>query len=179
MGTAGRIDEPRLGRRRRRELARRRRDEARDREDRRDREAQHREDASARFEFMDHVESVRREARRVLPALYTRRMTDAPRLAKLMKLLDAEPDDAFCLYAIAQEHARLGDASEAIAWFDRTIAADPSHAYARFHKAKVLESEGRVPEAIETLREGLAAAEASRDGKAASEIAGALASLGS
>ncbi|MFZ9690644.1 MAG: tetratricopeptide repeat protein [Phycisphaerales bacterium] len=105
---------------------------------------------------------------------------DAPsRLSKLMKMVDADPGDAFCLYAIAQEHARLGDSGEAIAWFDRTIATDPSHAYARFHKARVLEGLGRIPEAIECLREGLAAAEASRDGKAASELAGALASLAS
>lgn len=103
---------------------------------------------------------------------------DAPsRLAKLLKMLDADPADAFCLYAIAQEHARLGDADEAIRWYDRTIDADPSHAYARFHKARVLEGLGRLPEAIECLREGLAAAEAARDGKAASELAGALASL--
>lgn len=104
-------------------------------------------------------------------------MADSPRLAKLLKLLAAEPGDAFCLYAIAQEHARLGDAAAALDFFDRTIASDPSHAYARFHKAKVLESAGRVPEAIAVLREGLAAAEAARDAKAASELAGALASL--
>lgn len=104
-------------------------------------------------------------------------MDPSPRLSKLMKLLDAEPDDAFCLYAIAQEHARLGAPAQAIAWFDRTIAADPSHAYARFHKAKVLEAGGRLTEAIEVLREGLAAAESAGDAKATSEIAGALASL--
>jgi tetratricopeptide (TPR) repeat protein len=104
-------------------------------------------------------------------------MEASSRLDKLRKMLVAEPGDAFCLYAIAQEHARLGDANEAIAWFDRTIAVDPTHAYARFHKAKVLEGLGRIPEAIECLREGLAAAESARDGKAASELAGALASL--
>lgn len=104
-------------------------------------------------------------------------MENSPRLQKLERLLAAEPNDPFCLYAMGQEFASLGQPESAIAWFDRAIAADPDHAYARFHKARALESLGRLAEAKASLREGLAAAERTRDGKARSELASALDSL--
>ena len=104
-------------------------------------------------------------------------MQDSPRLLKLRAMLDAEPGDSFCLYAIAQECTRLDRHAEAIDWFDRTIAADPRHAYARFHKARLLERLGRAADARRELELGLAAAMASGDEKAANEIAGALAAM--
>lgn len=96
------------------------------------------------------------------------------RLATLMRMHDAEPDDAFCLYGIAQEHLKRGANAEAIAWFDRTIAADPDHAYAHYHKAKALEDADRIDDAIETLRAGLDVAKRTGDGKAVNELALAL-----
>ena len=99
------------------------------------------------------------------------------RLAVLLAMLEKEPGDAFCLYGIAQEHAARGAHAEAIAWFDRTIAAEPTHGYAFFHKAKVLEEARRVPEAVAALRAGLARARTVGDRKAASEIEGYLDAL--
>lgn len=101
-------------------------------------------------------------------------MSGTGRLDALLRMLEADPHDAFCLYGVAQEHARAGRLEEAVAWFGRTIASDPSHAYARFHQAKALEGLGRVPEALTALREGLQAARASGDGKAAGELASYL-----
>lgn len=100
------------------------------------------------------------------------------RLAALMTMLEREPNDAFCLYGVAQEHVRRGDLAQAIAWFDRTIEVDRDHAYAWFHKAKTLDAAGDRAGAASTLREGLAAAQRSGDGKAASEIGGYLEELG-
>jgi tetratricopeptide (TPR) repeat protein len=113
-----------------------------------------------------------------MAAPYTPDMPDSSRLEKLQRLLAAEPDDPFCLYGIAQEHAKAGDLERAIEWYDRTVAADPTHAYARFHKARLLEGLGRDAEAREELRTGLEAARSSGDAKAMSEIAGALEALG-
>jgi tetratricopeptide (TPR) repeat protein len=96
------------------------------------------------------------------------RMTS--RIAQLMKLLDAEPDDAFCLYSLAQEHARAGEPQEAIAFYDRTIAADPSYCYAFFHKARLQEEAGDVAGARQTLEAGLTQARAAGDAKAIAEI---------
>ncbi|MHC4834039.1 MAG: hypothetical protein ACYTFH_09165 [Planctomycetota bacterium] len=58
-------------------------------------------------------------------------------------------------------------------------STEPSgHAYARFHKARLLEGLGRVDEARAELRLGLEAARVAGDAKALSEIAGALEALG-
>jgi predicted Zn-dependent protease len=101
----------------------------------------------------------------------------ATRLEKLLALSAAEPDDAFCLYAIAQEHLRLGSPEEALRFFGRAIDADPTHAYAHFHRGRTLADLGRLAEARSQLAEGLAAANATGDGKAAGEIAALLESL--
>lgn len=113
-----------------------------------------------------------------MAAPYTAVMSTSSRLQKLQRLLAAEPNDPFCLYGIAQEHAKLGEIEPALEWYDRTVAADPGHAYARFHKARLLEGLGRIDEARTTLREGLEAARGAGDAKAMSEIAGALEALG-
>lgn len=97
-----------------------------------------------------------------------------PSIEQLTKLLEAEPNDPFLLYGVAQEHLKAGDFDQAVAWFDRTIAADPAHAYAYFHKARALEAADRTEAAVETLREGVRVARAKMDQKAISELSGYL-----
>lgn len=95
------------------------------------------------------------------------------RLEKLSKLLAADPNDAFVLYAMAQEYAGAGESAKAVEYFDRCIAADPKHAYAHYHKAKVLDDAGDRPGALAAINKGLDAAKAGGDAKAAGEL-GAL-----
>jgi len=99
---------------------------------------------------------------------------DTDRLEALMRMLEQDPNDAFCLYGVAQEHLKRGRFDDAVAWFDRAIAADPDHAYAHYHKARALEEGDRIDEAIATLRTGLEVAQRTGDGKAANELAVAL-----
>lgn len=96
------------------------------------------------------------------------------RISQLQSLLQAEPNDPFCLYGLAMEHARLGRHDEAVAWFDRTLAADPNYCYAYFHKAKSQEQAGDLPAAAATLRAGLGRSKSAGDAKAAGEIAAYL-----
>lgn len=98
----------------------------------------------------------------------------ADRIAQLKAILESEPNDPFCLYGLAMEYAKLGDMQQAIAWFDRTIAADPNDCYAYFHKARCQEQAGDAAGAIATLEAGLARAKSCGDVKAANEIAGYL-----
>lgn len=98
----------------------------------------------------------------------------SPRLDALLAMVARDPTDAFCLYGVAQECAKLGRAADALGWYDRCLAADPSYAYACFHKARALEELDRVDDAIATLRDGLARAKAAGDGHAAAEIASYL-----
>lgn len=97
-----------------------------------------------------------------------------PTIEQLTRLLEAEPNDPFLLYGIAQEHLKNGDHEAAVAWFDRTIAADPAHAYAYFHKARAQEAAGHPDQAAETVRAGIGVAKAAGDQKAWSELAGYL-----
>lgn len=96
------------------------------------------------------------------------------RLVQLLKLVEADPSDAFCLYGIAQEYARRGSVDEAVAWYDRCLAVDRDYCYAYFHKARALDDAGRTADAIAALRLGLDRARVSGDAHAASEIAGYL-----
>jgi predicted Zn-dependent protease len=67
-------------------------------------------------------------------------MTD--RLSQLRNLLDKDPHDAFCMYAMAMEYSKTSNHKEAIAWFDRTMEVDPTYCYAWYHKACTQEQSG-------------------------------------
>jgi len=98
----------------------------------------------------------------------------ADRIAQLQSILQAEPNDTFCLYGMAMELAKAGRHDEAIEYFDRTLAVDPKYCYAYFHKAKSQEEAGWKDAATETLRTGLAEARSIGDIKASSELEGYL-----
>lgn len=97
-----------------------------------------------------------------------------PSLDQLEKLLAADPDDAFVLYGLAQEHAKRGDFGRAVEFYDRCLGVDPAYCYAYFHKAKALQMQGDLAGAIATLKLGLAKAQVLGDGHAAGEISGLL-----
>ena len=96
------------------------------------------------------------------------------RIEQLTRLLAADPTDTFVLYGLAQEHAKVGKHREAVAWYDRCLAADPAYCYAYFHKARSLEALEEIPAAIETLKAGQIASSTAQDSKALSEISGYL-----
>lgn len=100
-----------------------------------------------------------------------------PSIAQLEKLLALDATDPFVLYALAQEHAKVGTPeahARAIDYYNLCIAADRGYCYAYFHKAKSLEAIGQLDGAIQTLRTGLAAATVAGDAKAQSELSGYL-----
>ena len=100
-----------------------------------------------------------------------------PSLEQLEKLLAADPNDAFVLYGLAQEHARSGNFAKAVGFYDRCLAADPAYCYAYYHKAKAQEAMGREADAVESLRAGAAAARQAQDDHAFSEISAYLGAL--
>jgi tetratricopeptide (TPR) repeat protein len=93
-----------------------------------------------------------------------------PRIEDLERLLQADPNDAFTLYAIANEHAKAGRTDDSCAFYDRCLAADPTYCYAYYHKAKALQAGGRVPEAVKCVEMGLKVARKLNDFKAGSEL---------
>lgn len=97
-------------------------------------------------------------------------MTAPDRLSQLLRLLDADPEDPFCLYGIAQEHAGRGDHETAIGWYERAAAADPNDGYIHYHCARSLEALGRMDAAIAAVQAGLAAADRGGDAHARAEL---------
>src|SRR5215813_9786234 len=97
------------------------------------------------------------------------------RLAKLTRLLKADPNYPFVLYGIAQEHALAGRTAEAVTVYDRCIAADPSYSYC--HKARALGAGGQGGAALDAARAGVAAAKAAGYAKELNELSGLVYSL--
>ncbi|MDX9911898.1 MAG: hypothetical protein RBS39_08710 [Phycisphaerales bacterium] len=100
-----------------------------------------------------------------------------PSIEQLERLLKVEPNDAFVLYGLAQEHAKAGNLDRAIEYYDRCIAVDAAYCYAYYHKARVQERMGDAAGTATTLRAGLDAAKHARDQKAVSEIRQYLSTL--
>lgn len=97
-----------------------------------------------------------------------------PSIADLERLLAADPDDAFVIYGIAQEHAKAGQFGRAVEFYDRCLAVDPAYVYAYFHKARSLEALGRVEDAKATLAHGVDMARSTDDGHAMTELSAYL-----
>lgn len=97
-----------------------------------------------------------------------------PTIEQLEALLQADPNDTFVLYALAQEHAKAGSHEDSVALYDRCLRVDPDYLYAYFHKARALEALGRVRDARDALEQGVARAAKLGDAKAQSELSSYL-----
>ena len=99
------------------------------------------------------------------------------RLSELRNLLDKDPCDAFCMYAIAMEHSNTNRHEDAIAWFTHTIETDPAYCYAWYQKAKCQDALGDTEAAIKTLQDGIENATACGDTHAAQEMGDLLGNI--
>ena len=99
------------------------------------------------------------------------------RMSKLERMLEADPNDTFVLYGLAQELAKAGEHTRAIEFYDRCIGVDPHEHYAWYHKARSQEAGSDLDGARETLRAGLELAKKQGDAKAAGELAEFLDSI--
>ncbi len=95
---------------------------------------------------------------------------NSDRLQQLLKLHAADERDADLPYMVALEYAKLGQATEAIAWLDKCLSLNPHYHYAYFQKAKMLDREGESDDALAVLDVGIAMAQKAGDGKALGEM---------
>lgn len=102
-------------------------------------------------------------------------MTD--RLAKLEKLLAADPNDAELCYMIALEHTKASRHDDAVRWLQRTVEMDPKQHYAYFQMGKAYAALGQPDAARAALQRGLDRANADGNHKAAGELGDLLASM--
>ncbi len=90
-------------------------------------------------------------------------------------MLADNPGNAFARYGLAMEHVKSGHLDEAVAAFEQLLASDPSYSAAYFHGGQTLEKLGRLDDARDYYRRGLAV---TRDPHAAGELQAALDILG-
>lgn len=100
------------------------------------------------------------------------------RLAYLEQLVASGKADSFARYALALEYKGAGRVDDALAAFEALRASDPSYVAQYLMSGTMLADAGRRDEARAWLEAGLAAARAKGDAHAASELEGALSSLG-
>ncbi len=99
------------------------------------------------------------------------------RLVQLQKLAAVQPDDPLIQYGIGLELANREQWLEALAAFEQTLKIDPQYVAAWFQRARAQIKLGRKTEAVETLRTGIAHAEARGDRHSADEMRKTLEAL--
>jgi Tfp pilus assembly protein PilF len=97
------------------------------------------------------------------------------RLEILKKMLEEAPGNTFARYGLAMEYSKAGDLAAAVIEFETVIATDPKYSAAYYHGGQTLEKLGRIEDAREIYRRGLAV---TRDPHAAGELQAALDILG-
>lgn len=100
------------------------------------------------------------------------------RRVKIQQMLAREPHDAFLHFGLAMEWLKEANPAEAVASFDRAIAADVKYLAAYYHKGKTLIGLSRVDEARQTLDFGIDMAKRCGDSHAMAEMQELLASAG-
>ncbi|WP_412060678.1 tetratricopeptide repeat protein [Rubrivirga sp. IMCC45206] len=96
------------------------------------------------------------------------------RIAALEGFLATDPDDPFTRFALAQEHAKRGDADRALAFYQALVADRPDYVGTYFHLGALYRALGRDADALDTYRAGIGAATSAGDLHARAELQSAL-----
>jgi tetratricopeptide (TPR) repeat protein len=97
------------------------------------------------------------------------------RIEILEQLLIQNPANVFVRYGLAMEHVKAGDFPRAVGEFEAILTTDPAYGAAYFHGGQTLEKLGRLDDARDYYRRGIAAVS---DAHARSELQAALDILG-
>lgn len=92
------------------------------------------------------------------------------RLDQLHRLLADEPEDKLLHYAIAMEHKRNGDMTEAVRMLEALIREDPKYIPPYYQLALILAELDRTEDALEVCRAGALQCLVTGDRKARKEL---------
>lgn len=96
------------------------------------------------------------------------------RLAALHQFLQDDPADPFTRFALAQEHAKRGEAAEALDYYEGLVRDRPDYVGTYYHLGGLYRALGRDDDAHATFRAGIAAAAEAGDSHARAELQSAL-----
>lgn len=97
------------------------------------------------------------------------------RIEALKQLLAQDPASTFARYGLAMEFMKSGELEAAVAEFEAVAVTDPGYSAAYFHGGQAMEKLGRIDDARDLYRRGLAH---TRDAHASAELQAALDILG-
>jgi tetratricopeptide (TPR) repeat protein len=103
--------------------------------------------------------------------------TQKSRREMLEQFVAAKPNDAFALYGLALECAKLGDDPSATQHFQKLLETNPGYVAGYFQFGQHLGRVGRIDEAKKLLSEGILVAQKAGDTHARDEMHAALALL--
>jgi len=92
------------------------------------------------------------------------------KIAALSEILTADPTNAFARYGLAIEHNTQGNTDLALNEFATLIRHNPDYVPGYQMSAQTLAKLGRTNDAIARLKEGLTAAQRTKNAHAASEM---------
>jgi tetratricopeptide (TPR) repeat protein len=92
------------------------------------------------------------------------------KIAALSEILTVDPANAFARYGLAMEHNAQGNTGLALTEFAALIHHNPDYVPAYQMSAQTLAKLGRAEEAITCLKEGLGAAQRTKNAHAAGEM---------
>jgi uncharacterized protein HemY len=95
----------------------------------------------------------------------------ADRIEQLRRLLESDPNDAFCLYALGMEYVTQNQPNTAASHLELSLRSDADQPYAHFHLARCHASMGETAKAIDAINQGLETAQRTGDADAARELA--------
>jgi tetratricopeptide (TPR) repeat protein len=96
------------------------------------------------------------------------------RLEALKAMLAAKPNDIFARYGLAMEYRNTGDLESAVREYRALMAAHPDYAATYLQAGQTLERLGRLEEARDVYRQGIAVTTRLGDHHARAELEAAL-----
>src|SRR5580765_6741759 len=104
-------------------------------------------------------------------------MAEKTRLEEFKELVELEPNDTFCRYALGIEYMGTSEFNEAVLHFQEVIRLDPTYSAAYFQAAIASQKAEHIDQAKEFLQKGIEVAEKKGDWHARDEMKAALESL--
>ena len=92
------------------------------------------------------------------------------RIEKLLDLLKTNPTDSFLQHALALEHIKTGNETEAQRLFEKLLIETPGYVGSYYHLGKLHERMGSAQQAVEIYEKGLLEAKKAGDQHAYNEL---------